>query len=182
MDTKMLCLGVLEHQDASGYDVRKFFERAYSHFYRVGLGSLYPSLRSLAKEGLVTYREVSDGRGRQKRIYSITEAGRERLRQALLDIAPSEHLRSEFLVAMFFAHLLPSEHVGRIMDQQASRLEAELLYLRAFEGHQGISPGMRFTIRYGIAAKQARLEVIRRYRHDLSGDTASQPGPSTDGA
>ncbi len=33
MDVKTLCLGVLCHGDATGYDIKKHFETAFSHFF-----------------------------------------------------------------------------------------------------------------------------------------------------
>ena len=57
MDVKTLCLGVLCHGEATGYDIKKHFESAFSHFFLAGYGSIYPALAELTERGLVLCEE-----------------------------------------------------------------------------------------------------------------------------
>ena len=64
MDVKTICLGVLCTREATGYDIKKHFETAFSHFFLAGFGSIYPALAELSDAGLVTCEEqASGGRG-----------------------------------------------------------------------------------------------------------------------
>ncbi|MCZ6511637.1 MAG: PadR family transcriptional regulator, partial [Alphaproteobacteria bacterium] len=48
MDTKTLCLGVLTHGDASGYEIKKALEDGpFGHIQEIGFGSIYPALAKL---------------------------------------------------------------------------------------------------------------------------------------
>lgn len=71
-------LEILSKSDKHGYAIAKEI------FQNIGLktsaGILYPMLRSLEKEGLIMSREVLEG-SRLKRIYTITEKGREILKK-----------------------------------------------------------------------------------------------------
>ena len=45
MDVATLCLAVLAHGPASGYEIKKELEGgAYAHFFRASFGSIYPAL------------------------------------------------------------------------------------------------------------------------------------------
>ena len=39
MDVKSVCLGILTHGEASGYDIKKCFESSFGHFFMAGFGS-----------------------------------------------------------------------------------------------------------------------------------------------
>ena len=56
MNVKTLCLGSLCLMDGTGYDIKKLFEAAFSHFHSASYGSIYPSLNQLLLEGLIARR------------------------------------------------------------------------------------------------------------------------------
>ena len=82
-------LHILHH--ASGQEIHGAWmaEELARHGYRVSPGTLYPTLHRMQDSGLLTSRQiVVDGRNR--RVYAITEAGREALaaeRRALAELA-----------------------------------------------------------------------------------------------
>jgi len=117
MDTKTICLGVLSLHDATGYEIKKQFEEGpFSYFYDAGYGSIYPALGKMLSEGLVTCVEVpQDGRP-AKKVYSITDAGRDVLRD-MLHVRPArDKLRSDSLVMLFFGHLLETNQRAAVFD------------------------------------------------------------------
>ena len=84
----------------------------------VSLSNLYPALNELASEGLVTYRKVEQDNRPNKKIYEVTQAGKEKF----LDVAcNSVELRDSFQSEVFFiltvARLMPPERVDQILDQ-----------------------------------------------------------------
>ena len=123
MDVKTLCLGVLTEGDKTGYEIKQRFEEAFSHFFGAGFGSIYPALADLSRRGLVTRRSVEQDKRPDKKIYSLTAAGQRVLIDELLATPPRHKVRSEFLVLMYFAHLLPPERVAAIVDQMIARWE-----------------------------------------------------------
>jgi DNA-binding PadR family transcriptional regulator len=84
MDTRTLCLAVLERGEASGYEIKKKLDAPpYSHFQDTSFGSIYPALGRLAEEGAVAVREQEQEKRPDKKVYSLTEAGRRQLCAAL---------------------------------------------------------------------------------------------------
>lgn len=58
MNTKQLLLCVLMEGPASGYDIKKSVEERASKIVDVSINNIYPALKELAEEGLVSYRQV----------------------------------------------------------------------------------------------------------------------------
>ena len=167
MNVKTLCLGSLCLMDATGYDIKKLFEAAFQHFHSVSFGSIYPALAQLQREGLISLRVEAGERHPDRKVYSITDAGRRALIEELTDAAPTEQLRSEFMVLMFFAHLLPAERLAQLLDEVDDGYQHSLSYLETIRDQPCHTPGIRFTIDMGIASLRAKLDTIARHREDL---------------
>ena len=84
MNVRTLCLSILYNGEASGYDIRRMCtEEEFAYFVEASYGSIYPALAKLEEDGLVTSRtEQQDGKP-AKKIYSITDAGRDAFVAAL---------------------------------------------------------------------------------------------------
>jgi hypothetical protein len=75
---------------------------------------------------------------------------------------PTEQHRSDFLFLMMFAHLLPTGQNRTLLEKQTAHLQSELGILeRIIDECPTLTPGMRFTLEYGIAANRALLRLMR---------------------
>lgn len=83
MDVKTVCLGMLTDGEASGYDLKKHFESSFGHFFAAGYGSIYPALASLAAHELVSCQCIPQDGKPDRKVYSITSAGRAALQVEL---------------------------------------------------------------------------------------------------
>lgn len=170
MDVKHLCLGVLTIKDATGYDIKKFFERGFRHFFVAGYGSIYPALAELHKEGLVECREMAQDKLPDKKVYSITSAGRAAFETALLGTEPRHKVRSEFLVLMYFAHMLPPEHVGLLISKRMQEMEKMLDGLEQYSDARESfpdHPGIAFTVEFGQTMLAAAHTFLKEHGGDL---------------
>ena len=173
VDVKDLCLGALTHGDATGYDLKKFFESTFSHCFVAGYGSIYPALAELTEEKLVSARTVPGQAGPSRKLYHLTEAGRKAFLARLQATEPQHKVKSEFLVIMHFAHLLPPKRLDAVLDQHLRELEHKLGLIEAYEsGRDGdgkLSPsGAHFVCGFGKAVMGAARDYIRTHRHDLA--------------
>lgn len=169
MDVKTVCLGMLTNGDASGYDLKKHFESTFGHFFAAGFGSIYPALASLAECGLVTCRVIPQEGKPVRKVYSITERGREELMHALDNPAPGHKVRSEFLAMMFFAHLMSPEQVNRVLDHRLGEIDE---FLRMFESlderdMENWPEGARFVAGFGRAIAETCKAYIEDNREML---------------
>ncbi|MFQ5935593.1 MAG: helix-turn-helix transcriptional regulator [Acidiferrobacterales bacterium] len=167
MDVKTLCLGVLTFGEMTGYDIKKHFEEAFSHFFPASFGSIYPALAELTHDGFVTCQDVAQDKRPDKKVYRITDKGRQLLREALVKTPPRHKVRSEFLVLLYFAHLLPTEHLASVLDKRAADIKALLSLLQEAEQAECPLPSHDFVVGLGRVTLQAQLSYIEKKRASL---------------
>lgn len=133
LELKVVLLGFLSLGDQTGYELRHAMARSVGFFFGACYGSIYPALRALQREGLVTVAEVVQSGRPNKKVYSLTAAGRAHLQRALQAPPGKESFRSDFLVHLFFGHLLGREAVLELMQQDRALRQAQLDRLKAME-------------------------------------------------
>ena len=88
-------LGLLMGKELSGYDIKIVFEDVFTHFFDGSFGMIYPTLRQLEKEGKKK-RSCYARRKPNKKMYFITDAGREEFYQYMQTDVEKDVLRSDF--------------------------------------------------------------------------------------
>lgn len=175
MNIRSLCLGILFFEDATGYEINKLAsDGRYSHFIEASYGSIYPALTKLTAEGLVTFRqEQQDGKPTRK-VYSITDLGRQSLRAYLHEAPKQDVFKSEFLFICLYARVLGPENMQKVVNERITTLEKRLEEFGSYECH-ACSPGSQFALGYGHAIHHAALEYMRNNRHLLEQTTPHNP-------
>ncbi|WP_329619297.1 PadR family transcriptional regulator [Streptomyces sp. NBC_01255] len=79
MSLKHAVLAALLEGEASGYDLAKIFDVSVANFWAATPQQLYRELERLAEAGLITARVVEQERRPNKRMFSLTESGRQDL-------------------------------------------------------------------------------------------------------
>lgn len=98
MALKHAILAALAFREASGYDLAKAFDVTVANFWAATPQQLYRELDRLTDEGLVVARTVEQEKRPNKRMLSLTDAGRATLRD-FTTIAPKPTaVRDELLV------------------------------------------------------------------------------------
>jgi PadR family transcriptional regulator, regulatory protein AphA len=168
MDVKTLSLGVLTRGAMSGYEIKKELEHGFRQIVSAGYGSIYPAFAELAAEGMVTVRSVEQDKRPDKKTYEITDSGLERLVANLMTTEPRHRVRSEFLVLMCFAHLLPASKVAAAIDSMIVEFERWLVEdiegcarECAASGGADAPPGVRFALGYGRTVLGAGLDYLK---------------------
>jgi PadR family transcriptional regulator PadR len=77
--TPTLVLAVLAEASCHGYAIAREIERRSAATLRLGEGSLYPALRALEADALVTSQWEPQATGPARKVYSLTELGRTEL-------------------------------------------------------------------------------------------------------
>ncbi|WP_329406781.1 PadR family transcriptional regulator [Streptomyces sp. NBC_00704] len=79
MSLKYAVLAALLEGEASGYELSKVFDVSLANFWPATPQQLYRELERLAQEGLIEARVVQQERRPNKRMFTLTAAGREDL-------------------------------------------------------------------------------------------------------
>lgn len=169
MNIKTLCLGILSFGDASGYEIKKQLEGPFRHFYDASFGSIYPALGKLTEESLVECTELTQ-RGRpDKKVYHITPGGRLELVQQLHEPPSRDRIRSDFLVTMLFAELLPAAHVDELVGHRIEDYRSSLDEL--YCSRENDSASADFVRGFGCAVYAAALRYLEENRHRIVGES-----------
>ena len=152
-------LGLLTQEPMSGYDVKRFLKRLSWLIGSPSGGSLYPVLRALRQEGLVTV-EVVPGLDRPPRkIYSITGAGRQKLQawidQPIVASAPLKAFVMRLLLADSHSRARLSAHLRRRRAQVATHHATLVGNAEAPSARPNL--GQELALDYGLALATAEL-------------------------
>ncbi|MFF7853382.1 helix-turn-helix transcriptional regulator [Streptomyces sp. NPDC007904] len=80
MSLKYAVLAALLEGEASGYELSKIFDVSFANFWASTPQQLYRELERLTADGLIEARVVRQERRPDKRMFTLTEAGRKDLR------------------------------------------------------------------------------------------------------
>lgn len=127
-------MAALLEGEASGYDLAKGFEASVANFWMATPQQLYRELERMESEGLVSARVVHQERRPNKRLFSLTEAGREVLRDYVL-AAPSKPLalRDELMVKVQCVDIADADAVDAVRAAVAERVERARTKLGRYE-------------------------------------------------
>ena len=157
-------LGLLSFEPMSGYDVKQLIEWSVGHFWREGYGQIYPTLQQLEKQRLVTKKTERQKGKPDRNVYSLTPAGRERLKQWLSEPANHEVLRNELLLKLFFGQWVSAATSGSQIENHRKMWKEQLvdyaaIRKRLLQEHE-TDPGRPFweiTLSYGEHIAKAQL-------------------------
>jgi DNA-binding PadR family transcriptional regulator len=185
--TKFAVLGLLSWRGPlSGYQVKQVYEVSASFFWNVSYGQIYPTLKSLEEEGLVTSTVERDEGRPERRIYEISDKGREALHEWLLEPTAPLQLRVEALLKILHGFREPPEmtigHVTRMKSQTEeadARREATVELLRPAWASAGLvqpEPYWLLAARFDELVNQAvaqwcdeALEVLEKLKVERGG-------------
>ncbi len=127
---ELAVLGSLHETPLHGYELRKRLNALLGMFRAFSYGSLYPCLRQLLADGLITEEQPADvaplsGR-RSKIVYKLTAEGKERLQELLTQAGPSAWEDESFGIHFAFFRHTEAEVRLRILEGRRSRLEERL--------------------------------------------------------
>lgn len=112
MDAQGMILGLLRKKSLTGYELKKIFSISFAFFSGFSFGSIYPALRKMEKEGLITMRLEIQSKAPNRKIYTITPLGQQRFQEILRSPVQSFDFKSDFLSRLFFfSQLTPPERM-----------------------------------------------------------------------
>ena len=167
MNVRTLCLAILYFGEATGYEIKKMsVEGKYSHFVDASFGSIYPALAKLEADKCVTVREEPQPGKPARKIYSITEAGKELFIAALHEPPGRDVFRSAFLMVAMCAELLPAEQIAKSIDDRLLDLQSEIDHLEEVAASAD-NAGVAWTARYGATCLKASRDYLTGNRSAL---------------
>ena len=165
--TRYALLGILSMTPCSGYDIKRIADMSISHFWSENYGHIYPVLRSLEADGMVT-KEPHQTPGRPpKNVYRTTEKGSRELEEWLNKPVQYHPFRNELLLKLFLGGKVPLANLQEKLKSERQRhakgletfrgIEATLKGAEPYKSQKAL-PLWLATLDYGKRFSQAVIE------------------------
>jgi DNA-binding PadR family transcriptional regulator len=167
-------LAALFDSEASGYDLAKGFDGSVANYWMSTPQQLYRELDRLAADGLIEARVVQQERRPNKRVYTLTAAGRAALREFTETTPRPSVIRDELLIQVAAVEGGNANAVCTSMEDQIrwstekleryEQLRTRLLDGRNEEDFLAEAPrvGPYLTLLRGISYEQENIRWGRR--------------------
>ena len=117
MSLSQAILAALFNQPCSGYDLVKRLNKSVECYWSASHQQIYKALAKLEEEDYVWSEKIEQENRPNKKLYTVTEGGRQHLQQWISevedDIVP---LKSNLLVKRSIGHMVPTENLLTTLD------------------------------------------------------------------
>jgi DNA-binding PadR family transcriptional regulator len=174
MSLRDAVLAALLEGESSGYDLAKDFDASVANFWMATPQQLYRELDRLAEQGLIGARVVHQERRPNKRMFSLTEAGREAIKEFTGRAPKPSVIRDELMVKVQAAEAGNVQAVRDFIAEQLQWATAKLqryerLRARILDGRgedeylaQAQRVGPYLTLMRGISFEQENIRWAER--------------------
>jgi len=152
--TKFAVLGLLAWRGPlSGYQVKQVYEVSAGFFWNVSFGQIYPTLKQLEAEGLVTSSTERDEGRPARSVFAISDQGRSVLHTWLEEPTGPLQFRAEILLKLLHGFRKPPdvaiEHVVGLKEQiqlAGAERNAMLAHLRPTWSAAGLDDAVPYWL------------------------------------
>ena len=158
-------LGILSHENLTGYDIKKRLDSRLRFFWNASYGSIYPTLSRLEEMNMITRDKHDDKqKGRERIVYAITDDGKTYLYEWLKKPVVKDELRYETLLKLFFGNELGEQCSINHIKTFQKKISDELLVLETcvaqlegdLENHTHVY--YLLTAKFGVETYRAYLK------------------------
>jgi PadR family transcriptional regulator AphA len=168
---KYAILGLLHYKDMHGYRIKSHIERDFGHMWTINYGQIYPNLKQMKKEGLVTVKEVNcpGEKGPPRKLYSITAEGK-KVFLAWLEQTPERAmlLRDPFLMRFVFFGFGDRSRAVELIEEQIELYQKQLgkreKNLERWKEHDIY---VRLITQLGVDLNQLLLDWLEKARTEI---------------
>lgn len=180
MSVRYAILGLLIEQPMHGYRLKKVIDHRLSPLWGLTTGQIYQSLGAMERSALVESRIERRRNRPQRKVYTVTPAGRRTL-SAWLDKWPSHAcrtIRDEPIVRMMFAEGQRALDLDRWMDRECDEIQVRLKRISLMR-ETATAKGWRELASIYLTSLQHRLEAdlknLRMFRTQIGRELLRKP-------
>ena len=167
MSYKYLILGLLAEKPMSGYDIKKQVKQAMSVVTSASYGTLYPMLHKLLADGYVEVNEITQRSRPSKKVYSLTDQGREDLKKWLKEPALADQVRREFLLKLYLAKNLGEQELRQLITSRRAETEGMLKTLNT-DRSRTTDTQQQWVTDYALSLCEAEVLWLTQFEGQLA--------------
>ena len=170
----MVILGLLSHDNMTGYDIKKQIDNSISFFWKGSFGNIYPALAILEDGGMIEkIPEKEKNSGRERIYYGITDAGRKSLEEWLKESKTVNDLKYEMLLKVFFGGNVKNELSIATIEEFERDIAVDLSIIKTYKNNLENALDERdhlffyLTVSFGVEVYEAYLRWCARAKQIL---------------
>jgi DNA-binding PadR family transcriptional regulator len=172
-DVHVVLLGLLIKKPLYGYEIKHIIEDHMGDWTDIKFGSIYFALGKLDHEGKVAVdREVKGGKRPARRVYRITDKGREEYFRLLRGLwTRKDRAMYPLDIALFFIDSLPKGEVEEYIRQNIGAYRQALVYIEKHEKEQlsneHVPRQAKYIFGHSKTHMKAELEWLEKVLADM---------------
>lgn len=151
-------LVLLINNSASGYELAKQFETSVGFFWKATYQQIYRELAKLENLGWISSQRIAQETRPDKRLYTITELGKQQLIQWMHSECEPTAIKDNLLIKIFAGYLIPEQKIIEELEHHrhlhAQKLKTyQAIEQQYFQNPQTLAKEQKFrylTLRKGI--------------------------------
>lgn len=173
---RYIILGLLYKQESTGYDIKNAFKNEIGEFWKAQHSHIYPELVKMDEDGLVGHKVVVSGTKLNKKMYYITDLGREFLFEWIE--SPTQELptnKDEFILKLYFVESKDDTRINKMLKEQISMHIEKLLHLKSrmeilfdTEDKKQSKYGHYLILEYAIFREENYLKWLQEKEKEIS--------------
>jgi PadR family transcriptional regulator, regulatory protein AphA len=165
MNVRTICLAILAHGEATGYDLKKSWQEGpFAYLGGASYGSIYPALAKLQQDGLIKSREEIQPGKPARKIYALTGAGRAAFVAEMSGTPEPDEFRSHFGVIALCVPFLERSVVSRVIEE---RLRQQRENIAMLEKAQKKGTAVGWLLDWGLTQYKNEVAFIEASRSEL---------------
>jgi DNA-binding PadR family transcriptional regulator len=124
---------ILLKEPQTGYDLGKEFDEKVSCYWQATSQQIYRELAKMQEKGLVKVEAVAQSNRPDKKLYSLTEEGRQDLISWIMEPSEPTAIREGLLVKVRSGFIVPDEILIAEIERRKKIHQQKLAYFRSIE-------------------------------------------------
>jgi DNA-binding PadR family transcriptional regulator len=164
---RMPLLALLAKEPAHGYELKSQLEQVFGEAYPTpNIGQIYVTLQRLERDGLVRSQDVIQTTRPNKRVYELTDAGREAVVGWIDRTSEGPRVRDEFFMKLALSELAGTSDRLGLINRQRRHYLAQMRSLSELSAVADRSIP-RLLIEGAMLHLQADLDWLQRCQEEL---------------
>ena len=168
-------LTVLAHRPMTGYEIARNFDQVLSHFWHASHQQIYRELARMNAGGYVAFRGVAQSGKPDKKLYSLTKAGRAALRKWVSEPTGLPRPQNDLLVKILAGLMVNTPALKREIARVREGTAAYLKQLHSMEAQclkrpleTGYDRALYLALRRGLLVVEAQAAWLGEVSEFLS--------------
>jgi DNA-binding PadR family transcriptional regulator len=158
---KYVLLGLLAGESRHGYELKAVFEELLAGTWPLNIGQVYTTLSRLEQEGLVEAEVVPQDLLPDRKVYSLTQAGRSALAAWCDDpVEGPVRLRDEFFMKVLVRSLIPGTDPLVLVREQRRQHVQSLAALAQAQADPALSEATALLVEGAILRLEADVKWL----------------------